>query len=195
MLEAASLKTLLSRPLMGGWSHGLTRTWWTREHDVGLALLCKHRTPVTTAADTLARSETSLAHRARKAGLILPDDWRDLLRKRDLAATPTLKLQYPYIVEVRGEHEMLLAVNALVSRGLPDHMRADVCQEIMLAIWEKTISLDELKRSPKLIGQYVRKAKRENYEACGYALSLDVPMRGGRYWYDVLPDPTTETFQ
>lgn len=200
MLEAVSIHTLTARPMFAWGDNGegawlLTRTWWTREHEVGLALLARHKINIEKAADSLGRQPTSLVHRALDTGLKIPKAWRDLVTKRRLATPPRVELQYPYISEVRGEHADLLAVNALVPRGMPDHMRADVCQEIMLAIWQKEISLDELKKAPTLVRKYLSRARTMNYEGGGFALSLDVPMRDGRSWYDVLPDPTTEEYQ
>lgn len=195
MLESVSLKSLVDRGgLFNNWSWCLTRTWWTREHEIGLALLCRHQMPVEKAADLLARSPTSIAHRARDTGLKLPPEWRSLITPKRLREPPRIQMVYPYISDVRGEHAELLAVNALVPRGLPDHVRGDICQEIMLALWEKTISLDEIKSSPSLVRDFVRRAYKSNYEGSGWAFSLDVPMPDGRSWYEVLPDSATEDF-
>ncbi len=192
MLEAASLKSFVAHNGFGnGWTWCLNRTWWTREHDIGLNLLCRHQVSIEKAADLMARPPPSVAWRARAFNLKLPKDWRDTISQKKLSSGPRIQLQYPYIAEVRGEHADLLAVNALVPRGLPDHTRADICQEIMLAIWQKEISLDELKKTPSLLRKYSGRVRTMNYEAGGYCISLDMPMRDGRKWYDVLPDENT----
>lgn len=193
MLEAASLKSLMDRGgFLNNWSWALNRTWWTREHDIGLGLLCRHQVPVEKSANLMARAPSSLAWRAREFNLVLPKDWRDAISRKKLASGPRIQLQYPYIADVRGEHADLLAVNALVPRNMLDHMRADVCQEIMLALWQKETSIEELKKAPALIRKYCGRVRTMNYEGGGYCLSLDMPMRDGRKWYDVLPDTGIE---
>lgn len=168
-----------------------TRSLWTRPEIVGLTALCEAKAPLEKSADGLGRAPTTLAHRAIALGLSLPKEWRDAVTKKKLASAPRQALAYPFIVNVRGEHDDLLAVNSLVPRGLPDHMRADVCQEIMLALWQKQVSLEELRRDKSLVRKFVSGFRKANLEAGGYVMSLDVPMRDGRSWYDVLPDPST----
>ena len=184
MLEAVSHNTLLSVPRYGGHWLDSGRNW-NRPDLVGLAALCKFSAPIEQSADALGRAPSMLAHRARDMGLKLPPEWRDAITTRKSGGAKLLS--YPYIIEARGEHADLIEVNSLVSQGLPEHMRADVCQEIMLALWEKRFTLSEFKSSPKLVNQFIRSARKLNYEAGGYALSLDAPMRDGRSWYDVLP--------
>ena len=190
MLEAISVPALLSRPryINGGWFG--TGLHWRRDEEVALAALCDKQAAIEKAAASLGRSPSSLAHRASDTGLILPREWRDLITKKraSIIPVPRQNLQYPYLVETRGEHADLLAVNAMVPRGLPDHLRADVCQEIMLALWERSISISELKANRLLVQKFVGHARKSNYEMGGYAMSLDAPMRDGRSWYDVIPD-------
>lgn len=189
-LEAVSLKTLLSRPAFwgGGWYN--TRLHWKRRDSVALLLLCESRTSIEKAAEVLGRSPTSMAHRARDTGLHLPVEWRDLIIKRKPRDESSRDaMQYPYVKEVRGEHADLLLVNRMVPHGLPSHIRADVCQEIMLALWQREVSIEELRADRKLIGKFISGAKKANLEGGGYALSLDQPMRDGRSWYDVLEAP------
>lgn len=158
---------------------------------VALKALVDIDADVEKSADGLGRSPTSIAHRARDTGLKLPRHWRDLISARKLSSPPREQLQYPFITKVRGDHADLLAVNDLVPKGLPDQMRADVCQEIMLALWMKEISLEELRTSKTLVGTFIKGFRKANLEGGGFALSLDVPMQDGRSWYDVLPDETT----
>jgi hypothetical protein len=192
MLELISTKALLSRSKYGGaWLD--TGLWWQRPEEVALKALCEDEAELERCADALGRSPTAIAHRARDTGLILPREWRDaIIKKRPPKPPRELPLQYPYIVKVRGEHADLLAVNALVTRGLPDHVRADVCQEMMLALWQKQTTIEELQSDPALVRKFITGFRKANLEGGGYALSLDVPMRDGRSWYDVLPDNSSD---
>jgi hypothetical protein len=97
----------------------------------------------------------------------------------------TVQLSYPYINQAREEHQVLLAVNSLVPRGLVG--REDVCQEIYLALLEQRVSLDELSRNPSAIRSFIRRFNQAAFEQSGYALSLDIPMRNGQNWHDILP--------
>lgn len=189
MIELISTKTILSRPKygwLGGWHD--TGCWWRREEDVALAALCEARASLEKSADGLGRSPTSIAHRARDGGLKLPIEWRDAITKRKPKVAREILLQYPYVRCVRGDHADLLAVNSLVPRYLLDHARADICQEIMLALWQKQTTLDELRADKSLVRKFTSGFYSTNFESGGHALSLDAPMHDGRSWYDVLPD-------
>lgn len=190
MLEAVSLKTLVASPKYrgGAWLDNGRR--WSREAIVGLKLLVESGTEIEMAAASLGRQPITIAHRAYDDRLKMPAHWRSLITKRKMSE-PRADLQYPFILKVNGRHDDLLAVNALVPHGLPNHLRADICQEIMLAIWQKQTSIEELRRDKALVNSFIRGAKNLNYEGGGYALSLDMPMRDGRSWYDVLPDLAT----
>lgn len=194
MIEAISVPALLSRPRSWAGHYIWTRTWWTRPEVVVLKALCEAKAPLEKSADGLGRTPTSIAHRASDTGLVLPAEWRDaIIKKRpSKLRLSDPQLQYPYIREVRGEHADLLQVNSLVPRGLPDHVRADVCQEIMLALWMKKITLDELRTDSLAVRSFIKGFRATNYEAGGFALSLDAPMHDGRSWYDVLPAPTAD---
>ncbi len=98
-------------------------------------------------------------------------------------------IAYPYIVKPSDEHAELLAVNTLVPQ-MPG--REDICQDIMLALWEKKITLDELKANRHRVREFVTAFRRKNMEASGYAVSLDVPMASGQSWHDVLAAPIAE---
>lgn len=188
MLEVVSISTILCRPRYrwGGWHS--TGQHWQRDEIVALKALVDAQAPLEKSADGLGRSPTSIAHRAYDTGLEIPLEWKRAIwkrTKRTILRSPAG--QYPYITNVRGEYADLLSVNSLVPRGLPDWMRADVCQQIMFDLLDKRITLPELRAEKGLIGQYTKAYRRENMEAGGYAISLDAPMRDGRHWYDVLP--------
>lgn len=196
MLEVVSVSGLLARSAAQsagfGASWAWTGTWWKRPETVALKALCEAKVSLEKSADALGRTPSSIAWRARDSGLVLPPEWRDAIRTvKKSSGGKRVDLCYPYLIEVRGEHADLLAVNALVPRGLPDHMRADVCQEIMLALWQKEVSLEELQADRALVRKFISGFRKANLEGGGYCLSLDVPMKDGRNWYDVLPDPDT----
>jgi hypothetical protein len=104
-------------------------------------------------------------------------------RKPRLVTAPRLPLLvYPFVRQARDEHAELLLVNTLVPRGLPG--RDDVCQEIMIAIWEGRTTIEHLKQHGA--GSLIRQFRRDNYESRGYAISLSEPRPGGGSWDDVL---------
>ena len=98
-----------------------------------------------------------------------------------------VQLAYPFIAKPRDEHAELLAVNSIVPQGIPG--REDICQEIMLALWEKRISIDQLRANKSDVRAFVNNFTRANYESGGHAISLDQPMKSGQSWHDVLADP------
>lgn len=190
MIELVSVPALLARPRLVGGAWHYTHSHWTRPETVALKALCEADASLEKSAAALGRSPTSLAHRASDTGLTLPREWRAAIYK--YKPKPKVQreapLQYPYIKDVRGEHQDLLAVNALAPRGLPDYERADVCQEIMLALWQKEVTLNELRQDKSLLRKFTSGFRKANFELGGYALSLDQPMSDGRSWYDILPD-------
>lgn len=189
-LEVISIPTLLARPRYIGGGFFDQGRQWSRRDDVALAALCDAKSPLDKVAEALGRYPTTIAHRASDSGLSLPPAWRAVIyTRRPLKVRERQSpLQYPYLVETKGEHIDLLTVNALIPRGLPDHVRADVCQEIMLALWEKKVELSELKKAPSLVRSFIKSFNATNHEMNGYAMSLDMPMHDGRSWYDVLPE-------
>lgn len=191
MIELVSTKTILSQPRYIGGAYLSTRLDWQRDETVALQALCLRGASLEKSAEGLGRSPTSIAHRARDTGLKLPYEWRDAITTYKRRTSKGPLLQYPYIQEVRGEHSDLLAVNGLVPANLPEHIRADVCQEIMLQMFLGEITLDELRNGPGLVRKFINQYRKQNCEAGGYAISLDAPMVDGRSWYDVLPDPDT----
>jgi hypothetical protein len=91
---------------------------------------------------------------------------------------------YPFVRKVNAGSTDLLLVNSLVPTGLPG--REDICQEIMLALLEKRITIEQLKAARSNIRAFINKFKRENYEEGGFAISLDEPRHDGQSWHDVL---------
>jgi hypothetical protein len=63
----------------------------------------------------------------------------------------TQPLNYPYLIhkpqDGNLERTMMLAVNAAVPRGLPDFLRADICQDLIVAILSGDIKIEDLRGS------------------------------------------------
>lgn len=188
---SGGLHGLLAKPryVNGGWYD--TNLNWNQWASDGLKQLCDAATPLEKAAEVLGRSPTSIAHRAVNEGMVLPPEWRTIIRpKRLMQPKPKrLNLSYPFIIRKRTDHSDLLEVNALVPRGMPG--REDVCQEIMLAIFEGKLTIGQLRANPSDIRSFVRGFYKTNYEDAGQAISLDMPMKSGRSWHDVLTSEHT----
>src|SRR5689334_10701881 len=94
----------------------------------------------TLAADTLSREERSIAYKARDLGIYIPPEWSAFLPKPKHIPRPREKrilLNYPFIIQVDKDKDAdLMAVNSLVPKSIPDHMRGDICQDILLAVYE-----------------------------------------------------------
>lgn len=161
---------------------------WTPSDGEALRVLCEGNVPPETSGDILGRTAKSIANRARDTGLALPASWRALVIPKRKPREISVPLQYPYIIKARGDHADLLAVNALVPHGLPTHMRADVCQEIMLALWQGAVKLDDLRRNKALVSRFIGGFRKANFENGGYGvMSIDQPRADGRSWHDLLP--------
>jgi len=169
---------LLARPwaseAMRGW-YGNTRTWWGQVETFKLDILCEADADIEMSADVFGRSPSTLAHKARGLGLTLPTQWARLIAPKRKPKKFVLKEsapRYPYIVVPRDEHADLLAVNAIVPRSIPDHMRADMCQEIMVAILEGRTTLEMLKAKSDSAAYFIKKFYHDNFEQGGHAISI-----------------------
>jgi hypothetical protein len=85
---------------------------------------------------------------------------------------------YPYVTtKVSEEHELLLAVDALVPKSLPKWSRADICQDLLVAVLTGEATLDNVRDDvPRYIKWFFSKGP-SKYGP----LSLDTPARGGVY--------------
>ena len=150
-----------------------TRRRWTEED---LRLLCAAadlRIGYVAAANTLGRAPSALVHMAVDYGIRVPRDWLALISKPKLRSVKPLNLNYPYIVTPDDRHADLIAVNRMISQAMPG--REDVCQDIMLAIWESRTSLDELRTDPRALKAFVKAFRKASFERSGYAVeSMDV---------------------
>lgn len=153
-------------------------TTWQDVDLFKLSVFCEAEVDVEAAADAIGRPPSSLCHRARDDHLILPQQWSRLItpkRKRKRVLTEkTSQLAYPYITNVRPEHADLLTINALIPKSIPDNMRADMCQEIMLALLEGRTTIEALKSRDRSPAYFMRKFYKDNFEQSGHALSFNV---------------------
>jgi hypothetical protein len=167
---------LLERPMYGNGGRYDTFTHWSEEADARLTTLALAQIDLPRAADIVGRRESTLVSRAREMRLPLPSDWSKLLarpKKPPLLKPQELQLSYPYIRKPRDEHALLLGVNAIIPKTLLAAMRADICQDVILAILEGEISLEGLRREPKSARWFINNFWTKNHEASGHASSLD----------------------
>lgn len=126
-----------------GWlSTGLN---WTANDQEKLRILCEAAADVDRSAVALGRTPSSIANRARDTGFSMPAGWRAIIKsayKLRIRIEPLL--QFPFIKKSRLEHDELLRVNAIVPRGYSEDVRADIVQSVMLALFEGTVTMDEL---------------------------------------------------
>lgn len=153
----------------------LSRTWWTPVDTFKLEILCEADADIEGAADVFARQPKMVAHKARDMGFTLPIEWSRLIApkyKPRIRQPKAAALAYPYITNPRDEHAQLLAVNEIIPKSIPDNMRADMCQEILLAILEGRTTLEALKAKSQSPSYFIKKFYHDNYEAGGHAISF-----------------------
>lgn len=150
-----------------------TRSHWTDPEKVALRKFVNTGYSPEDVAPTLGRSISSIAWYARDLpGIVLPPEWAALVRSKRIATPRRVALAYPYIMKSRPEHADLLALNDLVPRAYPDQMRADICQEMMLAVLEGTVTIDEIKANREKSAWFLKKFYMANHEQAGHAISL-----------------------
>lgn len=108
-----------------------------------------------------------------------------MYQARAAAAAEARPLCYPYIVKRRDEHAEILAINDIVPRAFPDQMRADICQEAMLAVLEGKITIAELRANRSQSAWFLRKFYKDNFEDAGHAASLDAMVDEDRTEFEV----------
>lgn len=84
----------------------------------------------------------------------------------------SVSYSYPYFTSDKAEQADLLAICECVPHSYSEDMRADICQEMMLAIIEGTTTIDEIKLNREKSSWFFKKFYRENYEQAGRAISL-----------------------
>lgn len=118
--------------------------------------------------------------------------WRDKKQSgRPLGsrnATSVKDLFYPFVIHKPkvqdGAYDMMMLVNNAVPKQLPDHIRADICQDLIVSILAGEIDADEIKANVKGFSRKVFEMHPMKY---GH-LSLDAPIGDdtGRTLLDIL---------
>jgi len=192
--EVLTAKKILDGPpaYSGGayYNKGLV---WKENHKCAAFILAAAGADLENTAHVLGRPPTNIVHYAAEHfRLSLARHWWDAIRKERarkprVASEASLSLAYPFVVKQRDEHADLLTINALVPQNMPG--REDVCQEIMLALLEGEITIDQVKANRQALRPFIRQFRKDNLTLGGYALSLDAPLENGRSWHEVFVLP------
>lgn len=169
------------------------RGFWNSIERNRLAVLAAHSINIETAANILGRAPTSLIHKALDLAITLPQGWKEVIpyilhpKNYYKPVEKRLAISYPFIIKPRAEHEELLAINSLVPKGLPDDMRGDVCQELMLEIYQGKLSIEALRGSKgwKIIKDALRKWRNDNWERAGYGVMQIDELDGDKSYDEV----------
>lgn len=116
-------------------------------------------------------------HRVRAPWRIeLPSKPRkEKAEKRPRDAAPTGSLFYPYLIyEPNKENDLLFAVNNAVPKSVPEQLRADICQDLIVAVLSGEMDRSELEDQASV---YIKKVMKMFPMKYG-PLSLDAPMPG-----------------
>ncbi|MGI9507138.1 MAG: hypothetical protein ACR2RE_29200, partial [Geminicoccaceae bacterium] len=99
---------------------------------------------------------------------------------------PRQELQYPYIIgAARDDHALILEINNIVPYGLPADLRADVCQDMILAVLEGKLELKKLKSEMK---NYLRIARKRSAMPWN-TVSIDAPLwDDGRTMHEIISE-------
>lgn len=160
-----SAAEILARPAWGGAWMKWQR--WSASCHLSVVTLCGAQADIGKSSDALGRPASSIAHHARDHGLILPPQWRAEIPRAYTVRTGSPRreaLQYPFVQGAQPDGADLLAVNAMVPKSLPEHVRADICQTIMLALFEGETSMAQLRANQSSASYFIRKFYRENYD-------------------------------
>ncbi len=148
--ERTATQMLAAGPKFPGGYLWDTRSWWTAQEKRDLQTLVKAGVTPERSADVMGRSPSSIVWYAIDLLPTLPKAWSALIApKRSLIvpATPRL-LVYPYLPTAPKTGDegaaLVLAVNKAVPSYLPDHIRAEIAQEMILMILEGEVQLADL---------------------------------------------------
>lgn len=144
----------------GGGAYYDQRLAWSESDTRDLAVLCGASADIQKCGDVLAREPKTIAHRASDLGFKLPSAWASLIRTYKPRG-PGIELCYPFIAKARPEHADLMRANSLVPRGFPEHMRADICQSVMLAMFEGTVTLSDIEKNKDKMRWFIGKFYKE----------------------------------
>lgn len=160
---------------------------WSQSDLTRLRILADAGIDPSKVASVLGREEKSIAYKARDVGICVPSTWSAYLPKPKYVARPRERrvlLNYPFFIQVDKDKDAdLVAVHKLVPKSIPDHMRGDICQDILLAVYEGKVNLATLQRRPDLVKQFVSRWRKENLERGGYGMmSIDPYGDDKRSW-------------
>ncbi len=187
-LKASDIMRMPAR-YMGGflWDRGRN---WSAEDLIALITLCAAAADPDKISPILAREPNAIVWRASDMGLLLAPNWRSFIYVRRQSKPREVRqvLQYPYVMgKAKNDHAFLLAVNAVVPQGLPGDLRNDVCQDMLLAIIEGDLSMDDVKTE---MGAYL-KAARKRYSMPWGTVNIDAPLwDDGRSLSEVISENT-----
>lgn len=98
--------------------------------------------------------------------------WKSPALVRPSSLGRRVVLAYPYLGNGTARSDDILeAVNAIVPHTLPEHIRADVCQEMIVDIFVGNLALD---RAAAEVRRYISRCYGDSYRL----VSLDAPIRG-----------------
>lgn len=149
---------------------------WSMTDEERLSVMVGMNVGYDMAADVLARPKSALWAQLALRRWQKPPHWTERRARQPL-------LSYPYVTRATSENRQVLEVNQLVARAFPEHMRADLCQDILLALLEGQASMEELRRDG--IKAYVRGYRKKQNDPWN-AVNLDAPRRDGANWHEVL---------
>lgn len=164
-------------------SHCWTGIHWTDKEQWSLDALCTAGVAPSKSADILGRSEKSIVWRARDTGIALPKAWRALVAPPPKPRLVRVNLAYPYVMTRRDQNADILAVNDLVPKALPEWARADICQNIMLAVLEGETTIDELRARRDKAVYFVGKFLKQQRD--WRLISLEGVADDDRNYYDI----------
>lgn len=100
-------------------------------------------------------------------------DWRRVKPPRKpRKEREVLTEYYPFISRPTSDHELLLAVDSLVPKSLLSDTRADVCQDMIVAILSGEVSLENMRDA---VPKYIKQFFKQSPSKYGH-LSLDAPL-------------------
>jgi transposase-like protein len=142
-----------------------THSRWTPQEKHDLQTLVQGNVSPERAAAVLARSESSIAWYARDLLPSLPPSWSKLITPRKLILPAQPRLHFPFVCLETSTTIDLLRVNDLVPHQFPEHMRADIAQSILLALYENEITIEDIERNKQKLSWFVKRWRQEQQPA------------------------------
>lgn len=172
--HVAIAERILARPMQGWY---WTKTHWRPDDVFKLEVLCEADAPLEGSADAIGRTPTSIAHHARTLRMPLPKEWATLIAPKRTKKKPSFSaplMAYPYVSKATEHNAILLEVNNLVPKSMHESIRADVCQEMMVAILEGRTTIEQLKARGRGAAYFIRRFWKQNHEDAGRAISFSI---------------------